>query len=523
MWKAFSPKSTFSICWRKMPINIRPKPAQSKLSAGVKSSSHAAASSSHSRFSKSPKGNRKQTGTSTPGCRSGLEPGSVFSGVSPTTSSKSTTDQHVGFRTNARSKPAERTGRAASGGARGSIMAPSVKTMSMENIQSLSAAYATSGTMYPSEQDSLQPSGGYPERTMTLGRSTSQFSSRGRSRGMGSSPNITTSGLHHSSEPDIDQHRMAAGTESLWRQSGRYSQTLDCDEEIRLSNSDFQNQVRELQKENDCLRRELDEGREVKSGTTVNSVNFWCPEGKREKGARLEDRGRTVGLKDQYRTDQDDVQVRQWFKIDTNVELRWDELVVIHHQACSVSQWWKIWIVLQQTLTALLWTSQPFVSIFKVAQESFLCGSFKYIKKCFSKFSSVCFHGNMAQLLMVTFFKQKLTAWLKWKVHCPHLEPSLLHLSRLKWDTKQKYGLVKCMKWKGSFWITAGGIYFFSCNFDLNYSCGFSDILTNLWAIKKTLLLTFWWAFTFWLNRTCFSIHYYLPYLTFPTILSLFA
>ncbi|CAL8325654.1 unnamed protein product [Merluccius merluccius] len=71
----------------------------------------------------------------------------------------------------------------------------------MENIQSVSAAYATLGTMYPSDHDALEPSGGYPKGTMTLGRSTGRASYTGRSTAMGSSPNITFSGIPQPLDP----------------------------------------------------------------------------------------------------------------------------------------------------------------------------------------------------------------------------------------------------------------------------------------------------------------------------------
>ncbi|XP_045911637.1 ERC protein 2 isoform X8 [Micropterus dolomieu] len=285
-----------------MPLNIRAKPSQSKLSAGPKSSGHTDGSTSHSRFSRSPKqGKGKQAVSSAPGSRSGLEPGSV-SGGGPAPASKLTGSQGSVSRPGSKIKPGSAADKGVS---RGSATAPGGKTLSMENIQSLSAAYATSGTMYPTEQDSLEPSGGYPKGTMTLGRSTSRSSYTNRTTAMGSSPNITSYGLHHPSDPYGDQTLHTAGTSSLRRQSGRHPQALDPFAREQVSTFDLQAQLRELQRDNDNLRRELDGGRDGRTGPGTNNVNFWGPEVKREKGVRLEEGVRTSVLKDQYRTNQE--------------------------------------------------------------------------------------------------------------------------------------------------------------------------------------------------------------------------
>lgn len=292
-----------------MPLNIRAKPAQSRLSVGQKSSGHTDSNASHSRFSRSHKqGKGKQTLTSTPGCRSGLEPGSVSGGL-PAPSSKPAASQGSASRPSSRSKPAVS---AAKGTAHGSATAPGGKTLSMENIQSLSAAYATSGTMYPSERDSLEASGGYPKGTMTLDRSTSRSSYTGRTAATGSSPNITSSGLHHQSDSYRDHTLQSARTPSLRRQSGRHPQAPDSGG--RGEDCDLQAQLRELQRENDNLRRELDEGRDARSGPgigSVNSVSFWSPDVKRDKAARRDEGVRTSALKDPYRANHENLQVRR--------------------------------------------------------------------------------------------------------------------------------------------------------------------------------------------------------------------
>ncbi|KAG7244601.1 hypothetical protein INR49_029620 [Caranx melampygus] len=69
------------------------------------------------------------------------------------------------------------------------------KTLSMENIQSLNAAYATSGPMYLSDHEGVGSTATYPKGTMTLGRATSRAMYGGRVTAMGSSPNIASVGL----------------------------------------------------------------------------------------------------------------------------------------------------------------------------------------------------------------------------------------------------------------------------------------------------------------------------------------
>ncbi|XP_026010554.1 ERC protein 2-like isoform X3 [Astatotilapia calliptera] len=288
-----------------MPLNIRAKPTQSKLSAAAKGSGHTDGNSSHSRFSRSPKhGKGKQAVSSAPGARSGLEPGSVSGGV-PATPSKLTGGQGSVSRPGSKIKAEPEAGK---GSTRGSATAPGGKTLSMENIQSLSAAYATSGTMYPSERESLEPSGGYPKGTMTLGRSTSRSSYTGRTTATGSSPNITSSGMHHLSDPCGDQSFLSGGTSSLRRQSGRLTQIMNSTGRGEVSTFDLHSQLRDLQRENNNLRRELEGGRDGRTGPSMNSVNFWSPDGKREKGVRREEGARSSIVKDQHRTNQEDLQ-----------------------------------------------------------------------------------------------------------------------------------------------------------------------------------------------------------------------
>ncbi|XP_024149613.1 ERC protein 2 isoform X2 [Oryzias melastigma] len=289
-----------------MPLNIRPKPSHSKLSAAAaKSGGHVDGNATHSRFARSPKqGKGKQAVNSTPGCRSGLEPGSVCGGAPAPASKLSGTQGSV-------SRPGTKTKTGTAGtkpSSFGSATAPGGKTLSMENIQSLSAAYATSSTLYPNERESLELSGGYPKGTMTVGRSTSRSSYTGGTTPMGSSPNIASSGMHRTPDPCGEPNMPSAGASSMRKQSGRRMQTQDMAGQEEGSSNDLQSQLRDLRRENDSLRRELDGGRDGKTGHTMNSVNFWSPEAKRDRGVRREEGARPPAAKDHYRLSQEDLQ-----------------------------------------------------------------------------------------------------------------------------------------------------------------------------------------------------------------------
>ncbi|XP_061553394.1 ERC protein 2-like isoform X2 [Phycodurus eques] len=287
-----------------MPLNIRAKPAQNKLSAASRSSGDADGNAPHSRFSKSAKqGKGKQAKTtSTPGCRSGLEPGSVSAPVAKVPAGQGSMSR-LGPKKPGAGTHAKETS--------DSGTAPGGTTLSMENIQSLNAAYGTSG-VYSCERDALEPSGGYPKGTMTLGRNTSRFSYSGRGTDVGSSPNINSTDLNNrSNHYSREQNSRPAGTSSLQRQSGKRPQALDSAVRQEPPASDLQAQLRELQQENDSLRRELDGGRDGRTGRSVNNVNFWSPDVKRDKGLRREDGARTSAPKDYYGADQDTIQELQ--------------------------------------------------------------------------------------------------------------------------------------------------------------------------------------------------------------------
>ncbi|XP_064154326.1 ERC protein 2-like isoform X2 [Anguilla rostrata] len=166
------------------------------------------------------------------------------------------------------------------------------KTLSMENIQSLNAAYATSGPMYLSDHEGVA-STTYPKGTMTLGRATSRAIYGGRVTAMGSSPNIASVGLPHSeilSYGDLAMHHHAHHQVPAALRQVRDNAMLD-----------LQSQLKDMQRENELLRRELDV-KDSKLGSSMNSIKtFWSPELKKERVMRKEEASRMSVVKEQMR------------------------------------------------------------------------------------------------------------------------------------------------------------------------------------------------------------------------------
>ncbi|KAI5607130.1 ERC protein 2 isoform X3 [Silurus asotus] len=159
------------------------------------------------------------------------------------------------------------------------------KTLSMENIQSLNAAYATSGPMYLSEHEVVGSTATYPRGTMTIGRGASRAVYGGRVTAMGSSPNIASMGL--GPHGDLLSYGELGSMGSLALQHHQQGA--------------LQAQLRDMQRENEILRREL-ELKESKLGSSANSIkSFWSPELKKERGMRKEEAARTSVLKEQMR------------------------------------------------------------------------------------------------------------------------------------------------------------------------------------------------------------------------------
>ncbi|KAM9592595.1 ERC protein 2 isoform 2-T2 [Trichechus inunguis] len=178
------------------------------------------------------------------------------------------------------------------------------KTLSMENIQSLNAAYATSGPMYLSDHEGVA-STTYPKGTMTLGRATNRAVYGGRVTAMGSSPNIASAGLSHTDVLSYTDQHGSLTTSS----HHHHHQVPSMLRQVRDSTMlDLQAQLKELQRENDLLRKELDI-KDSKLGSSMNSIKtFWSPELKKERVLRKEEAARMSVLKEQMRVSHEENQ-----------------------------------------------------------------------------------------------------------------------------------------------------------------------------------------------------------------------
>ncbi|KAK2840896.1 hypothetical protein Q7C36_012475 [Tachysurus vachellii] len=178
-------------------------------------------------------------------------------------------------------------------GRRGSECEGGRKTLSMENIQSLNAAYAASGPVYVSDHEALA-STAYPKGTMTLGRSTS----RGKSAIMGSTPNISSSlgHLHLDSVAYGDHGAVYLLPQHQWPSSPLLRQAVRS--MARREGNPLIEHLKELQMDNTLLRRELDV-RDSSLGSSVNSLKtFWSPELKKKRGVRKDSAAKTSTVKE---------------------------------------------------------------------------------------------------------------------------------------------------------------------------------------------------------------------------------
>ncbi|XP_033997783.1 ELKS/Rab6-interacting/CAST family member 1-like isoform X2 [Trematomus bernacchii] len=184
------------------------------------------------------------------------------------------------------------------------------KTLSMENIQSLNAAYATSGPMYLSDNEVALASDHIPKSggTMTtMGRQRVTYGSRSSNSGVvaASTPNISTSvpggvllpsGMMAGDALAFGDHHMASTVPHSLRQA-RDNTILD-----------LQAQLKEILRENEMLRREV-EVKESKLSSSMNSIKtFWSPELKKERALRKDEVSKITVWKEQYRVIQDEAQ-----------------------------------------------------------------------------------------------------------------------------------------------------------------------------------------------------------------------
>uniref|UniRef100_A0A7N6AEG6 ELKS/RAB6-interacting/CAST family member 1 n=1 Tax=Anabas testudineus TaxID=64144 RepID=A0A7N6AEG6_ANATE len=191
------------------------------------------------------------------------------------------------------------------------------KTLSMENIQSLNAAYATSGPMYFTDTaedpvgigslgSGLNPS--LPKSTMTLGRAGARVPYGVRAAVMGSSPNINTGGGGGGSGVIMPSDAIAFGSD-LQNQPPQAATVPHSMRQVRDgAMSDLQTQLREVLRENELLRREL-EVKESKLSSSMNSIKtFWSPELKKERALRKDEATKISVWKEQYRVVQEETQ-----------------------------------------------------------------------------------------------------------------------------------------------------------------------------------------------------------------------
>ncbi|XP_030812542.1 ERC protein 2 isoform X2 [Camarhynchus parvulus] len=199
------------------------------------------------------------------------------------------------------------------------------KTLSMENIQSLNAAYATSGPMYLSDHEGVA-STTFPKGTMTLGRATNRAVYGGRVTAMGSSPNIASAGLSHTDVLSYADQHGGLTTSS----HHHHHQVPSMLRQVRDSTMlDLQAQLKDLQRENDLLRKELDI-KDSKLGSSMNSIKtFWSPELKKERVLRKEEAARMSVLKEQMRVSHEENQfldARRTKHLQMTIQALQDEL-----------------------------------------------------------------------------------------------------------------------------------------------------------------------------------------------------
>nr|XP_032810363.1 ELKS/Rab6-interacting/CAST family member 1-like [Petromyzon marinus] len=201
--------------------------------------------------------------------------------------------------------------------------AGSGRTLSMENIQSLNAAYATSGPMYLGEHDmtGLHASPLPVKSVVTLGRGPGALQARlsygGRVTTMGSSPNIAAaSGQVEALHAALGE---LAGPGGLGLSMHHHHHQQQQQHVVRPG---AQGQLKELLCENEALRRELD-AKDNKLGSSMNSIKtFWSPELKRERALRKEEAARIAMLREQLRVAQDEHQTMQMTVHALQEELR---------------------------------------------------------------------------------------------------------------------------------------------------------------------------------------------------------
>uniref|UniRef100_A0A8C0UV74 ELKS/RAB6-interacting/CAST family member 1 n=1 Tax=Cyanistes caeruleus TaxID=156563 RepID=A0A8C0UV74_CYACU len=142
-----------------------------------------------------------------------------------------------------------------------------------------------------------------PKSTMTLGRSGGRLPYGVRMTAMGSSPNIASSGVASDTIAFGEHHLPPVSMASTVPHSLRQAR----DNTIM----DLQTQLKEVLRENDLLRKDV-EVKESKLSSSMNSIKtFWSPELKKERALRKDEASKITIWKEQYRVLQEENQHMQ--------------------------------------------------------------------------------------------------------------------------------------------------------------------------------------------------------------------
>lgn len=185
------------------------------------------------------------------------------------------------------------------GGSGGGPGGPGGKTLSMENIQSLNAAYATSGPMYMSDNEvALATSSDIQKGGMATGRFGGSIPYGVRGTVTGSTPDMAM-------VPTVSTDSISFGGELHTASTVPHSLRQARDNTIM----ELQAQLKEVLRENELLRKEV-EVKESKLSSSMSSIKtFWSPELKKERALRKDEASKIAVWKEQYRAIQDETQV----------------------------------------------------------------------------------------------------------------------------------------------------------------------------------------------------------------------
>lgn len=187
------------------------------------------------------------------------------------------------------------------------------KTLSMENIQSLNAAYATSGPMYMSDNEvAIGTSSDLPKSGVATGRFGGSIPYGVRATVTGSTPDMAM-------VPAVSTDSMGFGGEIHAASTVPHSLRQARDNTIM----ELQAQLKEVLRENELLLKEI-EVKESKLSSSMSSIkSFWSPELKKERALRKDESSKIVVWKEQYRAVQDETQVGTSGRICLFFKYKW--------------------------------------------------------------------------------------------------------------------------------------------------------------------------------------------------------